>query len=272
VQYTNRQHNLPEIGQKIAYKANRDGVAERVADPAVPKTMEVDLALLTYADKRLQALELSLFTTAKHHDAPTLYRLQTVPGIGQILSLVRLYAMHDLDRFPTVQEFVSDGRLVTCAQESAGKRLGTSGKKIGNAHLTWAVSEAAALSPPHTPAGQQYLARLAKKHDTGKALTILVHKPARAVYDMLKRHTAVAMGTFLHGSGSRAGAPGTSRDTTGISLSRACTTSCCTASLTAKVRIGLLSQSPGCDWTPARAPEPAARVAQRYRVRPLSRA
>jgi hypothetical protein len=38
---------LPEIGKKIAYKANRDGVAERFAAPAVPKSIEVDLALIT---------------------------------------------------------------------------------------------------------------------------------------------------------------------------------------------------------------------------------
>ena len=31
VQNTNSQYNLPEIGKKIAYKANREGVAERFA-------------------------------------------------------------------------------------------------------------------------------------------------------------------------------------------------------------------------------------------------
>jgi hypothetical protein len=39
VQHTNRQYNLPEIGKKIAYKANRDGVAERFPDPAVQKSI-----------------------------------------------------------------------------------------------------------------------------------------------------------------------------------------------------------------------------------------
>jgi len=47
VQNTNSQYNLPEIGKKIAYKANREGVAERFADPAVQKTIEVDLALIS---------------------------------------------------------------------------------------------------------------------------------------------------------------------------------------------------------------------------------
>src|SRR5262245_38357168 len=46
VQNTNSQYNLPAIGKKIAYKANRYGVAERFAQAAVQKTIEVDLASL----------------------------------------------------------------------------------------------------------------------------------------------------------------------------------------------------------------------------------
>jgi transposase len=34
---THSQYHLPEIGKKIAYKAKRDGVTERFADPAVPE-------------------------------------------------------------------------------------------------------------------------------------------------------------------------------------------------------------------------------------------
>jgi transposase len=198
VQNTNSQYNLPEIGKKIAYKANRDGVAERFADPAVQKNIEVDLALITYYDQLLSNVELSILQAAKHHDATTLYLLQTVSGIGKILSLILLYEIHDIARFPTVQDFASYCRLVKCAKESAGKRLGTSGKKIGNAHLKWAFSEAAVLFLRDNPAGQKYLARVEKKHDKGKALTILAHKLARAVYYMLKRQRAFDMDQFLH--------------------------------------------------------------------------
>ena len=197
VQHTNSQYNLPAIGKKIAYKANRDGVAERFADPAVHKSIEVDLALIGYDDELLRDVELTLLNTAKHHDANTLYLLQTVPGIGKILSLVLLYEIHDINRFPTVQDFVSSCRLVKCAKESAGKRLGTAGTKIGNAHLTWAFSEAAVLFLRDHPPAQKYLARLEKKHDKGKALTVLAHKLARAVYDMLKRQVAFDQEQFF---------------------------------------------------------------------------
>src|SRR5215475_8644614 len=192
VQNTNSQYNLPEIGKKIAYKANREGVAERFSDSAVQKTIEVDLALITYYDELLKDLELYILKTAKHDDAHTLYLLQTVPGIGKVLSLVLLYAIHRIDRLPSVQACASYARLGKCSKESGGKRLGTSGKKIGKAHLTWAFSEAASLCLRNHPQGQKLLARLEKKHDTGKALSILAHTRGRAVYVILKRQVAFA--------------------------------------------------------------------------------
>jgi transposase len=199
IQNTNSQYNLPEIGKKLAYKANRDGVAERFADPAVQKSIAVDLALIGHYDELLRDVELSILTAAKQHNGNTLYLLRTVPGIGELLSLVLLYEIHDIQRFPRVQDVVSYCRLVKCAKESAGKRYGTSGTKIGNAYLKWAFSEAAVLFRRANPAGQKYLGRLEKKHGQGKALTVLAHKLARAVDYLLQRHTAFDMHKFLTG-------------------------------------------------------------------------
>ena len=130
--------------------------------------------------------------TVKPHDAQTCYRLQSVPGIGKILSWVLLDEMHDITRFPRVQDFVSYCCLVKCAKESAGKRDGTAGTKIGHA-------------------GQKYLARLEKKHGQGKALTVLAHKLAGAVYDMLKRDVVFDLDIFLQSEGRRGGEPAASR-------------------------------------------------------------
>jgi hypothetical protein len=110
-------------------------------------------------------------------------------------------------RFPRGQDCLSSGRLVTWAKASAGKRLGTSGPKIGTAPLKWAFSEAAVLSLRNKPPGQNYMARLEKQHAKGQALTILAHQLARAVYSLLKRQTAVDRDKCLPGSGSSAGEP-----------------------------------------------------------------
>ena len=45
------------MGKKIAYKANRNGVAERFPDPAVHKSVEGDLALIDFYDQLRRDLE-----------------------------------------------------------------------------------------------------------------------------------------------------------------------------------------------------------------------
>ena len=186
VQNTNHQYNLPDTG-KIAYKSKRKGVAERFPDISVQKSIELDLSLLNHYDQLLLRLEHELSLIAKVHDADSYFRLRSIPGIGRILGLVILYEIHDIDRFPRVQDFVSYCRLVKSAKESAGKKLGTSGKKIGNAHLKWAFSEAAVLFLRRNPEAVKYREKLARKHGKAKSLSILAHKLARAVYHMLKR-------------------------------------------------------------------------------------
>ena len=150
-----------------------------------------------------------------------------------------LYEIHHIDRFPRRQEFASSCRLVKCAKESNGKRSGTSGAKIGNAHLKWAFSEAAVLFLRDNPAGQKFLVRLEKKHDKGKALTILAHKLARAVYYMLQRKVAFAMQRFLNDEGRGVGERAVSLDKHGMNLIRATLSNASmTASLNAYERLG----------------------------------
>ena len=74
-----------------------------------------------------------------------------------------------MHRVPRVQAFVSSGRLVKCAKESAGQRYGSAGTKTGNAYRKWACSAAAVLCRRANPAGQQYLARFEKQQGQGQA-------------------------------------------------------------------------------------------------------
>jgi transposase len=158
-QQTTRQDHLPEIGKHIAYTANRLGGAGRFADPAVHQSIDVDFALITSDDELLSGLEVSSVQRAKRHEANTFSRLRSLPGVGKIVARVRRDEIHESRRFPRVQDVVSSCRLVTCAQDSAGKRYGTAGTKIGNADRQWACSAAAVLFLRHNPAGPKWLAR-----------------------------------------------------------------------------------------------------------------
>jgi transposase len=197
IQNTNSQYNLPEFGKRISQKKNREGVAERFSDSSVQKSIELDLQLIDSYDQLLADVELHILRAAREHDGKALIRLRSVPGIGQILALVILYEIHDINRFASVQDFVSYARLVKCAKESAGKRYGTSGSKIGNVHLKWAFSEASVLFLRANPKGQKYVDKLSSKHGKAKALSILAHKLGRAVYYMLKRKKNFDMNKFF---------------------------------------------------------------------------
>src|SRR5262249_40631658 len=179
-------------------KKNRQGVAERFSDPSVKKSIELDLSLMDHYDQLLTEVELYITRTAKEHDRNAFLRLRSVPGIGKILALVFLYEIHDIERFPTVGDFVSYSRLVKCAKESGGKRYGSSGKKIGNVHLKWAFSEASVLFLRANPKGQRFIDKLSSKHGKPKALSILAHKLGRAVYYMLSRKQAFDMNKFFN--------------------------------------------------------------------------
>ena len=156
--------------------------------------------------------------TAQPHDAQTLSRLPSVPGLGTMVRVVRRDAMQALTRFPRVQDGVSSCRVVTGAKASAGKRSGTSGTTSGPASLTWALSEAAVLCLRTHPAGHKSLARCEQTPGQGKAWTVVAHQLARAVYDLRTRATVFERPQCLNGSWSGAGEPHASLEAHGLRL------------------------------------------------------
>ena len=57
IQNTHHQCNLPPPARKIAYKANREGVAERFEDASTRKSVEVDFGLIAHYDDLVRDLE-----------------------------------------------------------------------------------------------------------------------------------------------------------------------------------------------------------------------
>ena len=73
IENTRTQYNLPAFGKKITYRANRDGVENRFADPSVQKSIEVNLKMIEAYEKILSELELFIVKHAKVHDPQSLY-------------------------------------------------------------------------------------------------------------------------------------------------------------------------------------------------------
>src|SRR5262249_19418232 len=114
--------------------------------------------------------------------------------------MVGVVMVHEIDsirRFHEVGHFLSSARLVACTHESAGKVKGVGSRKIGNAHLKWAFSEAASLMLRSFAPARSWMQRQAKKRGAKKAPAILEAKIGRTVYHLWRKQTAFDAKKFL---------------------------------------------------------------------------
>jgi transposase len=197
IQNTRSQYNLPEFNKCISRKRNRNGISEHFEDKSVRKSIELNLTLLKQYDILLNDVELFLVRHTKDHNPNDLYLLRTIPGVGKILSLVILYEINDISRFQRVQNFSSYARLIKPKKESAGKVKGASNRKMGNAYLKWAFSEATLLLIRERQEIKDLHLKLKNKHGKARALAIIARKLGRTVYYMLKNSQAFNMQHFL---------------------------------------------------------------------------
>ena len=153
--------------------------------------LQNDLAMVRHYDAQIWALETKLVNLAKEHSQRDFTLLLSVPGIGENLGLTILHEIGDIERFPTVKDFLSYCRLVKGTVASAGKIKGLRGSRLGNPYLRWAFGEAAVIAKrDHAvigPLAQRLEAKMGGHKF--KANTVVAIKLARAVYFMLQNKT-----------------------------------------------------------------------------------
>lgn len=112
--------------------------------------------------------------------------LQTIYGVGKILSLTIMLETGPVERFTKVGNYTSYCRKVPSKWTSNNKTKGKGNKKNGNKYLAWAFSEAAELARRYdNPARAYYNKKLAKTNFM-VAHTALAHKLARAAYYVMR--------------------------------------------------------------------------------------
>ena len=82
-------------------------MAERSLEPAVQNSSALDLTRIDPDARLVTALELDRVTTATAHEAQTVYRRRSRPGVWTSLALVIRYESQDINRWPRVQACVS---------------------------------------------------------------------------------------------------------------------------------------------------------------------
>lgn len=198
LQNTSWQYRLEPLGRRVSNRKGRQSIAELFSEEAVRASIEADLDLIGYYDGVIRSLEKRITRTARIDEAETYDLIRSIPGVGEVLTLVFLYEIDEISRFETAQQFVSYCCLIRPPKTSAGKPAGlASNKKAGNAHLKWAFSEATLLLIRESNLVKKRLEKLTARHGKGKALGVLGHKLGRTLYYMLRRRERFDLEAFL---------------------------------------------------------------------------
>lgn len=201
IQNTAIQYNRPPLGNlSNATVRDQKDIIGHFPDPVVQMIVQTNLELINHYDPIIRRCDKQILAQASGHDSNSLRLLQSIHGVGDVLSLTMLYEIHDINRFPSKQDFCSYARLVKGQKSSAGKSYGSSNKRMGNAHLRWAFSEAALFFVRKNPGVDRYYNQLINRHGKSKALTIVAKRLGIAVYYMLKRGIPFDTHEFLKGS------------------------------------------------------------------------
>ena len=191
------QYNLEPLGIRLDRKSNRHGVAEHFPEGPIGMSIQTDLAVIDAFDEQINELETYILETVRVDDKQALYLLKSIDGIGDILAMTMIYEIHNIDRFPRAQDFVSYCRLAAGQNISAGKKKGSKARKMGNAHLKWAFSQAASLMIRSQEKVKDMVEHDTQKYGKPGAMRRLSQKLCRTTYYMMKNRKLFDQERFI---------------------------------------------------------------------------
>jgi len=192
-----RQHSMNITPKDVKDKKNRRELINRFSNSSIQSNIELNLDIIDFFDPKLNKIEREIRAEAKNYDRTTHNLLLTVPGIGDMMSLVILYEIGDITRFESAQKFSSYCRLVKCERESGGKKYHGGNQKIGNPYLKWAIGEIIIHAPRTSPVIKSYYEKITNKFGNKRAKSIMNHKFGVAIYYMLKNKEGFDENRFI---------------------------------------------------------------------------
>lgn len=147
-------------------------------------TAKSNIAAIEFLKKRIQIIEKAVKSQVKLREE--FKCLQTIPGIGDILSLTIMLEVGDISRFSKVGNYSSYCRCVKSERYSNNKKKGEGNRKNGNKYLAWAYVEAANFAKRYCPNAQRFYQRKMAKTNSVVAIKALSNKIARASYYIMR--------------------------------------------------------------------------------------
>lgn len=181
----------PEVSDLFGVKGRREleGCLERLP----PCTRVVTRSVLGHLDHlqgAIQALDAQIAVTFRPTSESRL--LQTLPGVGPVLSAVLWAEIGEIQRFGTAEAFAAYSGTVPTVHASGGKQWGGRTRRQANPYLKWALVEAAnaAVLRRFAPANRHVSAlygRVRERRGHGKAIVAVARHLAEAAWWILTR-------------------------------------------------------------------------------------
>jgi transposase len=159
-------------------------VSEQFSDPNIALSATSCMAVVRVLNEEIAGIEKVVLKEAKLRADFKL--LETIPGIGQILALTIMYEAGSITRFSDAGHFCSYCRCVPSQHLSNGKVKGKGNVRNGNAHLSWAFTEAAHFAIRFEPLAKRFYERKKSRTNELVALRTISHKLARASFYVLR--------------------------------------------------------------------------------------
>lgn len=119
--------------------------------------------------------------------------LQTIPGVGKILSMTIALETWDINRFSRVNDYASYCRCVNSVRLSNDKKKSEGNRKNGNKYLSWAFHEAAHHAVRYNAPIKKFFERKREKTNGIVAIRAVAHKLARAAFWVMKNNEPFSM-------------------------------------------------------------------------------
>jgi transposase len=201
LQLTCAQHGIIDLEPKVVKnKKERNELLKLFDDKELQMMLSLDLLFIEFLDPVIAELERHIRRQARYHNHLDYQILRSIPGVGEILSLIILYETHEIKRFKTVQRYSSYCGVVKCERESSGKKIAAKNTKIRNPYLKWAFVEIILKAQVSEPKIAKLYEGLKSKYGIGRAKSIIAHRFAVATYFMLKNKTAFNVNRFVQTS------------------------------------------------------------------------
>lgn len=161
-----------------------EALMEVVSDEDVARSIAAGLRVHACLDQEVNALERVVLRRAKMR--PEFIKLNTIPGVGDILGLTIMLETGAISRFADVGNYASYCRCVDSKRVSNGKKKGSGNVRNGNRYLSWAFTEAATFAIRYSERIRTFHQRKQRRSHPVVAIRAVAHKLARASYFIMR--------------------------------------------------------------------------------------